>query len=263
MTGLTRAVARRRLSKTTTIRLLQVTSVSLFLVLWQVGGAAKPFFFSTPSRVIVELRIIVVEDSLFPLLQQTLTALFLGLAIAFVLGVLLGLMMGRYRPVAVMVEPWLAAYYAIPRLAFVPLMVIWFGIDRTFVVATVVVSAAVLMVFATAAGVRQTSLQYLEVSRAFSLPPRVLFTKVLLPGSVPFIATGFFLAVQRGLIAVIVAEFLIGTPGIGLILREARARLVVDKLFAMAIVLMIIGLIILNITKYVERRFSAWRPEAF
>jgi NitT/TauT family transport system permease protein len=80
---------------------------------------------------------------------------------------------------------------------------------------------------------------------------------------VPFLATGLRLAIQRGLVAVIVAEFLIGVPGLGFVIRASRAGGLTDRMFAMAIFLMVLGVLIIALTKRIESRLSAWRPKAF
>jgi NitT/TauT family transport system permease protein len=123
----------------------------------------------------------------------------------------------------------------------------------------------ILIVFATAAGVRETIRVYAEVATSLRVTGTQFFRKVLIPGSVPFIATGVRLAVQRGTVAVIVGEFLIGVKpeGIGQMLREARVEALVDRMFSTAIVAMLVGVVLFLITGYVERRLSSWRPRTF
>jgi ABC-type nitrate/sulfonate/bicarbonate transport system permease component len=142
-------------------------------------------------------------------------------------------------------------------------MVIWFGIGREFVIASVVIASFILLTFSTAAGVREAMSQYSEVASALKLTGWKMFSKTILPGSVPFIATGMRLAVQRALVAVIVAEYLIGVSGLGFVIRLARVSRNADRLFAMAILLMMVGVALVEVTKYVEKRLSSWRPQAF
>jgi NitT/TauT family transport system permease protein len=162
-----------------------------------------------------------------------------------------------------MFEPYFAALYSVPRVAFVPLMVVWFGIGKEFVIAAVVFAVSILVVFATAAGVKETRLAFTEVATSFRITGWTFFSRVLIPGSVPFIMTGVRLGVQRGLVAVIVGEFLIGLPGIGAMLREARAEALTDRMFSTAVIAMIAGVTMLTAISWVERRFSRWRPESF
>ena len=311
------------------VRILQLTGTVVFLGLWEVFGARKPEWYSQPSLTLAELwRLLGAEqvlpyiDGSFPvLLMKSMGALLIGMVLSFIVGVTLGFLIGRYRVFRVALDPYLAAVYSVPRVAFVPIMVIWFGISDNFlaagveipfsrfVIASVVVACSVLIAFSTAAGVHQLMKEYNEISYAFNLRSgtgvveewvgaillvvtflgtaagwlsliqglvllfgtvgllvvrdRHMFLKILLPGAVPFLATGLRIAVQRGLIAVIVAEFLIGVPGLGFVIRDARAAYHTDRLFAMALLLMVIGGIMITITKAVESRLSSWRPRAF
>jgi NitT/TauT family transport system permease protein len=205
------------------------------------------------------------EDNALLLVLATLSSLVVGLAISVVMGIIFGTLLGRYRWFSVMFEPYLAAVYSVPRVAFVPLMVVWFGIGRGFVIASVVAACTILIIFATAAGVRETMRAYAEVATSLRITGVQYFGKVLIPGSVPFIATGIRLAVQRGIVAVIVGEFLVGVKprGIGEMLRNARVEANPDRMFATAIVAMLVGVMLFLITGFVERRFSAWRPKVF
>ena len=245
------------------VRLIQVAGLITFLVVWQIAGAASPAFYSQPTRVLEDLGELMFEDELLVLVGQSTYVLLVGIAIALVAGVTIGLLMGRYRTVQVILDPYMAAYYSIPRVALVPLMVIWFGIDQNFIIASVVAATTALLIFATAAGVRETVLAYDEVARSFRISGWQMFTRILLPGSVPFIATGMRLGAQRALVAVIVAEFLIGLSGVGLLLREARVTLATDRMFASALVTTMMGIALVLLTGIVERRFSRWRPQVF
>lgn len=311
------------------IRVLQLTGIVVFLGLWELLGARKPEWYSQPSLTLSELwRLLGAEKVLpyiegsFPVLvMKSLGALLVGIVLSFIVGITLGFLIGRYRVFRVALDPYLAAIYSVPRVAFVPIMVVWFGIGdkflaagieipfSKFVIASVVVACSVLIAFSTSAGVHELMKEYNEISYAFNLRSsrgkveewtgavllvvaflataagwltlvqglillfatvgllvvrdRHMFLKILLPGAVPFLATGLRIAVQRALIAVIVAEFLIGVPGLGFVIRDARAAYNTDRLFAMALLLMVLGGILIAITKAVESRLSSWRPKAF
>jgi ABC-type nitrate/sulfonate/bicarbonate transport system permease component len=250
-------------SDTVRVRLIQAVGLTAFLVVWQVAGSAATYLYSTPVRVISDLGALTFSGNLASRTLDSLWTLTIGLALSLVIGVTIGMLMGRFRLFAVIVEPYLAALYSVPRIAFIPLLVIWFGIDREFVIVTVVFAATVVIVFATAAGVRDAGQAYVEVARAFRISGWHMFMKILLPGSVPFIATGMRLAVQRGLVAVIIAEYIVGLPGLGKLLRDARVTQATDRLFATAIATMVLGILLILLTSSVERRLSRWRPQAF
>ena len=255
--------ARRGLSKRARIRLLQLAGVVTFLVIWQVGDSTRPQFYSTPKLVFEDIVTLFTEEGLASTAVGSLTALAIGLSLAFVIGVTTGLLIGRYHVLRVMAEPYMAAFYSVPRVAFIPILVVWFGIGREFVVASVVFASSILITFATAAGVRDSVLHYTEVSESFGINGRHFFLRVLLLASLPFIANGTRLSIQRALVAVIVAEFLVGVPGLGFVIRTARVTLQADRLFAMAVLLMILGIILFNVTTRIEKRLSRWRPDAF
>jgi ABC-type nitrate/sulfonate/bicarbonate transport system permease component len=247
------------------VRVLQLVGLTLFLVAWQILGSQQDYLWSTPVLVVIDMVELFVEDDALLLVLATLSSLVIGLSVAVVLGVIFGTLLGRYRWFGVMFEPYLAAVYSVPRVAFVPLMVVWFGIGRDFVIASVVAACTILIVFATAAGVRETMRAYSEVATSLRITGVEYFRKVLIPGSIPFIATGIRLAVQRGIVAVIVGEFLVGVKprGIGEMLRNARVEANADRMFATAIIAMLVGVVLFIITGFVERRFSAWRPKVF
>ena len=247
------------------VRVVQLLGLAAFLGVWQVLGSRQDYIWSTPLLVVEDFVELIIEDNAMALVLASLSSLVIGLGISIGLGVLFGILLGRYRWFSVMFEPYLAAFYSVPRVAFVPLMVVWFGIGRDFVIASVVAACTILIVFSTAAGVRETMRAYSEIATSLRITGSAFMRKVLIPGSVPFIATGVRLAVQRGIVAVIVGEFLVGVKplGIGQMLRTARVEGDVDRMFGTAIIAMLVGMILFMATGFVERRFSRWRPTVF
>jgi NitT/TauT family transport system permease protein len=265
MTAAARAQTARLLfdRRALSVRLLQITGAVIFLVAWELAGAVSPDFYSQPTRVLADFGALFRDEDLVTLVWDSTYALLIGIGISLVAGVTIGLLMGRYRLFAVAIEPYMAAYYSIPRIAFVPLMVVWFGIEREFVIASVVAATTALLIIATADGVRNTRSTFDEVARSFQISGRQMFTKILLPGAIPFIATGMRLGVQRALVGVIIAEYLVGLPGVGQLLRAARITLHTDRIFSSALVCTVMGVVLVLLTGYVERRFSRWRPSVF
>jgi len=245
------------------VRLLKVTGLVSFLVVWQVAGTASPAFYSTPTRVVAELQVLLFEDDLIPLTLETSWTMLVGLGLSIVIGVSIGFALGVYRRFSIAFEPWLAAFYAVPTAPWIPLMVVWFGIDREFAIAVVVIGTAVLLAFSTAAGVRETERQYREVAHSLQVKGWTMFIKVLLPGSIPFIGAGMRLSIKRAFTAVLIAEYLVGLPGLGLIIRGARESLATDRVFASAVAALIVGVALIAVSVAIERRLSRWRPVTF
>lgn len=251
------------LANKSAVRLLKVTGLVSFLLVWQIGGSAAPAFYSTPTRVVDELQVLLFEDSLVQLTVETGITMLVGLGISIVIGVTLGFALGAFRRFSIAFEPWLAAFYAVPTAPWIPLMVVWFGIDREFAIAVVVIGTVVLLAFSTAAGVRETDRQFREVATSLRITGWQLFTKILLPGSIPFIGAGMRLSIKRSFTAVLIAEYLVGLPGLGLIIRGARESLATDRVFASAVAALIVGVGLIALSVAIERRFSSWRPVTF
>jgi ABC-type nitrate/sulfonate/bicarbonate transport system permease component len=131
------------------------------------------------------------------------------------------------------------------------------------VLAMIIISSIFLVIFPTIAGVRQANQLYIEVARSLLLSRRDEFLKVILPAALPYIGTGLRLAVQAGLVGLIVAEFLYGIPGLGSLIKRASAQRDLDRIFALTIVTMVIGYALLELMTMLERRLTRWRPAAF
>jgi ABC-type nitrate/sulfonate/bicarbonate transport system permease component len=265
VTAVTGASAARSfaLPRVSRVRVVQLLGLAAFLALWEVLGSAQAYLWSTPTRVARDFVILFTERNGLTLVYNTVSVLIIGLVISVTAGVLIGTLVGRFRTIAVMFEPYFVAFYSVPRVAFVPLMVVWFGIGQEFVIAAVVAAVTIMIVFSTSAGVRETRRVYSEIATSLRITGWTFFAKVLVPGSIPYIATGIRLGVQRGLVAVIVGEFLIGLPGIGRMLRESRVEMFTDRMFSTAVVAMLVGVVLILLTSVIERRFSRWRPQVF
>ncbi|MER7129567.1 ABC transporter permease [Streptosporangium saharense] len=238
-----------------------LAGVALALAGWQLAGTFRPDFTSSPTLVATELVRLAREGELFPLVAGTVATLLAGWAVAVTLGTLTGFLVGRYRLLAVAFEPYLVALYSVPLIAMVPLMVIWFGIGEGFLLATVVLATAITMVFPAATGTRESMRAYGELARAYQVSGHRLLLRVVLPGALPYVVAGLRISVQRALMAVVVGQFLVGHPGLGTLIGDARARLDADEVFAVAFVALAVGALLTTLVGWAGRRLSAWRPE--
>lgn len=241
---------------------LSVLGVAAILLCWQVFGGLNLQLYSRPSDIVAEITSLIRNDDLLGQVGDTVTVLVVGWSLSVLIGVFLGYLIGRYHLWQVILEPYITALYSLPRIAFVPLLVIWLGIGHEFLIATIVTSAAIMMTLPTAAGIRETRHTYSEMSAAFCISRSRFLFKVLLPGALPFIATGMRISVQRALMTLIVAEFFVGAPGLGQMLSDARARLAITEVFAVAAVALVLGVLMSWAVSLVERRLSSWRPSA-
>lgn len=241
-------------------RWLSVFGVVLVLLAWQLIGGTNVDLYSRPTDVFGEVVRLSRDADLLGRVGNTVEVLVIGWLLAVVIGVLIGYLIGRYHLGRVILEPYVTVLYSLPRVAFVPLLVIWLGIGHPFLITIVITSAAIVVALPTAAGIRETLRVYSEVSAAFCLSRTQFFVKVLLPGALPFIATGMRISVQRALMTLIVAEFFVGAPGLGLMLSNARARLAITEVFAVAVTALLLGVLMTWAVSIFEKRLSSWRP---
>jgi NitT/TauT family transport system permease protein len=184
-----------------------------------------------------------------------------GLSAAAVGGVVLGVLIGWYRKLRLIFDPFLNALYATPRIAMMPLIIIWFGIDWKSKVFIVFISSFFPILVNTVAGIRSLDPDLLRAARAFCASDWQIFKTVAIPGSVPFILTGIRQGVALGLIGVVVGEMFGGSEGVGYLVSFGGQTFRTDTVFVGVIIIAAAGMILTFLTERLERRFSRWRPE--
>ncbi|HVR89291.1 MAG TPA: ABC transporter permease [Candidatus Limnocylindria bacterium] len=182
-----------------------------------------------------------------------------GMAIAFGLG--LGLAMGWYTRFQYAMDPFVNFFYSTPRIVLIPLFIIWFGIDMPSKVAVIFLGALFPIIINTMAGVRNTEAALLRVAKSFGASDALIFRRVVLPGSVPFILTGLRLGVGHALTGVVVGELIAARHGVGMMIATAGATFQTPKLFAGVVIIAGTGMLLTTVIQRVENRFQSWRPQ--
>ncbi|HWP34547.1 MAG TPA: ABC transporter permease [Thermodesulfobacteriota bacterium] len=235
------------------------------LLLWEGlsrGGLVSPVFISAPSRVALAAYRLAASGELWRHLRISGFELLSGYLLAAAVGVPLGLAIGWYRRLHWCLAPFVYAFNAVPRVAFLPVLIIWFGIGIWSKVAVVFLGAVVPIVLHTLAGVRTTDARLLRVARSFGASDFKLFRSVVLPGTVPFVFTGLKYASGRALLSVVVGELYAATSGgIGHLIATAGQTLQTDKVFVGVLVVTLTGVALVELLDRLERRFDAWRPQ--
>src|SRR5512140_3250321 len=212
---------------------LGITGLVAFVVFWSVGaatGVIDPFFFSSPAAVVAAAVNEVQLPRFWRDVQYSLTEVTVGFVASFVLAVPLGLIIGWYRRVSYAFDPWLNFINAIPRPALIPIVVLWAGLDIQMKIIIVFIGGFFSIILPTVEGVRTCDQQLLDVAHSFRASQRRLFTSVIIPATVPFIAAGVRLALGRLLIGVVVAELYAQTSGIGVMIDRAADTLQSDRM---------------------------------
>ncbi len=190
--------------------------VAVILIVWQiVGPFINPIFFTYPTKIAAAFYTTTVSGELPYFLGQSLEVMVYGLSIAVMVGIPLGIAMARIRWLDWALDLPINALYAMPLVAVVPLLVLWFGIYLKAKIIVVFLFAVFPVLINTYQGVRECDKNMLEVARSFRSSEWRVWRDVLLPFAVPYIIAGVRLAIGRGLIGMIIAEFYTTISGLG------------------------------------------------
>src|SRR5665213_1137945 len=233
--------------------------LALILIVWQiVGPFISPIFFTYPTKIAVAFYDLTVSGELPYYLSQSLEVMIYGLIAALVVGIPLGVAMARIRWLDWALDLPINALYATPLVAVVPLLVLWFGIYLKAKIIVVFLFAVFPVLINTYQGVRECDKNMIEVARSFRSTEWRMWQDVLLPFAVPYIIAGIRLAIGRGLIGMIIAEFYTTITGLGFMITRYANQFEMDKTFVPVIVLMVLGVSLTTILKWIGRRIAPW-----
>ncbi len=239
-------------------------AVAITIAIWQAlwsAGKISPLFLSGPSAIVRQFRYGLTQGTLLADMRYSGINFALGFALALICGVTLGIIMGWYRKARMVFDPFYVALYSTPRIAMVPMIIIWFGVGMWSKVFIVFISAFFPILVNTIGGVRNTDRDLLRAAHAFCASDWQIFTTLALPGAVPFILTGVRQGVALGLIGVVVGEMFGGSQGVGFMVAYGGQTFATDTLFVGVIIVAFSGIVLTWLTERLERRFSRWRPE--
>jgi ABC-type nitrate/sulfonate/bicarbonate transport system permease component len=228
--------------------------------IWELlGPMVNPILFSYPSKILIAAyHLTFVTGELPYYAAQSLQVLVYGLGFGIVVGIPLAVVMARVRPVDWALDMPINALYATPMVALVPLLVLWFGIHMQAKVIVVFLFAVFPVLINTYQGVRECDKNMLEVARSFRSSEMQTWLHVLLPFSVPYIAAGIRLAIGRGLVGMVVAEFFTSISGLGYMITRYAHVFETDKTFVPVLLLMVLGVALTVALKKLERRIAPW-----
>jgi NitT/TauT family transport system permease protein len=233
--------------------------VALWEAAWRAGWIS-PLFFSGPSAIASRFHEDWAHGTLVADMAYSGRNFALGFTLATVAGVALGVLVGWYTRLRLLMDPFVNALYATPRIALVPLIILWFGIGIWSKVFVVFLSAFFPILVNTIAGVKALDADLLRAARAFCASDRQTFTTVAIPGSVPFILTGVRQGVAHGLIGVVVGEMFAGSQGIGFMIAYGGQTFATDTLFVGVAIIAFAGILLTWMAERLQQRFSRWRP---
>lgn len=245
-------------------KILGGISVGIFLTIWELTGNVfqwiNPMFMSAPSLIFKAAFEMFRSGEIYHDLYISGVELLGGYFLAVAVAIPFGIMVGWYKRLSYVFDPFINAMNATPRVALLPLIIIWLGIGILSKVGIIFLGAVFSILINTRDGVKTTPVNLLNAARSFGASEWMVFKAVVLPSTVPFILTGLRLAVGRALVGVLVGELYAATAGIGFMITVAGATFQTDKVFVGVLIFALTGMIGMEMLGRVEKRFSSWRP---
>ena len=246
-------------------KILGSAAVILFLVIWELVGNVfqliNPMFMSAPSLIAKAAFQLFASGEIYNDLYVSGVELFWGYILSAVVAVPFGIAIGWYKKMSYIFDPFVNAMNATPRVALLPLVIIWLGIGMLSKVGIIFLGAVFPILINTRDGVKTTPANLLTAARSFGASEWILFRTVVLPSTIPFILTGLRLGLGRAIVGVMVGELYAATAGIGFMITVAGATFQTDKVFVGVLIFALAGMIGTEFLTRIERRFDKWRPK--
>jgi sulfonate transport system permease protein len=256
------AIGRRRHRQFLTIA-IRLVSLASVLTIWQIFGArVDPVLFTTPDAIALAAVEMIRSGELWHYLWPSLVVLAIGLTLAAIVGIAVGLVLARFWVLDVAFGVYITFLYSIPSVALVPLIVLWAGFETTAKVIILFMFAFFPMAINTHQGVKNVDPKLIEVGRAFRASERQLWTNIVLPGALPFIVTGLRLAVGRGLIGMVLADLYTAISGIGYLIVRTASTYQINKMFVPIVTLGLLGVTLTALLRVLELQVAPWTASA-
>lgn len=239
--------------------------IVVLVLAWQAlvsFGIANSFLTSSPVLILQYLWEAILSGALPASLGVTGVQFLISFAIIMVIGIPVGLVMGRYRTVEYALDPYVWLMYSAPMVALYPLIVLVVGIGQPAVIVVAVLLSVVPVIINTSQGVRNVDEALIRVAASFGAKEPTILRKVILPASIPTIMAGVRLGLGRVLVGVVVGGFFAGNSGIGYDVTYAAGRLDTTGVIASVVVIVVVGVVLNAVARWIERRADSWRGEA-
>jgi ABC-type nitrate/sulfonate/bicarbonate transport system permease component len=241
--------------------LLPIGSLAGLLLLWELCGRLgllNPLFFPVPSLIALAFLSMLADGEIQVNLSITLLRVFAGFLIGSIPGIIIGLVMGASERIRLLLDPIVAATYPIPKLAIFPLLMIIFGIGELSKVMAIAIGCFFLVLINSMAGVQNINKVYFEVAKNYGANKRQMFTRIILPASLPMVFTGIRLALGTSLIVVVGVEFVSANYGIGALIWNAWQTFEIEKLYVGILLCAALGILFTVVLKRMEAYLTPW-----
>jgi ABC-type nitrate/sulfonate/bicarbonate transport system permease component len=229
--------------------------------LWFSLPRGMALFFTTPSKVAASFYELLISGEIEKHFYVSALAFLAGLGLSIIVGLPLGLIIGRSPTIEALLDPYVTAFNATPRIVLLPLLILWFGIGISSKIVIVFAGAVFPLLINTYAGVKNVNRVLVNVVRSFGASEWQLMKIVVLPNSLPYIIAGLRLAIGRAILGVVVGEFFGSSQGLGYMIASAATNYKVDVVFVGVFIFMALSVILTLAVKRIESYLASWRPE--
>ncbi len=241
---------------------ITLISIGCVLILWEIFGRdINPVFGSYPTAIAQAFWELLTTGQLSAALYDSLRPFLLGYCLAIVVGVPVGLVIGRFRVAEAALGIYITAGYAMPLVALVPLLILWLGLGFAVKVAVVFLMALFPICINTWLGVTAVPKTLIEVGKSFVAPDTVILRRIILPATLPYIMAGIRLAVGRAVVAMVIAEFFTTISGLGAVIINSANNFDTATMFVPIIILMVMAIGLNGLIGWVEHKVAPWQAE--
>ncbi len=250
-----------------------VLNLTIFFIIWEIfarSGAVNPVFFPTASGMFQTLfegltsrapPDAIISGQIIDHLLYTLRTLTIGVFLACLIGIPGGLLMGGNRYIERILSPYVWGLASLPRIALVPLFILFMGFTVEMQVTIVTLAAMFPIMINAWAGVKTTEKSLIAAAKVFGANKRQIYSNVVLPYTLPFIVAGVQQGIGRGMVGVIIAEIFGGSNGLGFLIVRSADTFNSELMYAVLLLLVIISLSFIKITRMIEAYIAPWRQQ--
>lgn len=246
-------------------RLIPFLSIASGIAIWELAVGLEllhPLFASSPTRILSAAVVLGGDPRFWGHIEASGVEFLVGYASAAASGVLLGFVAGWYRTLSIALDPLVNVLYATPRIALLPVLVLWLGLGTSLTIAMVFLGVFFVVLMNTMAGVKTVDPNLVRTARSFGARDGHILKTIAVPAAIPFVVTGLRLGVARGLIGVVIGELFGASQGLGYFIHVTASTLQVDRMFVAVLLIAFVGLFANILLSKVERRLESWRPVA-
>jgi len=226
---------------------------------WAAGALIRETFLAKPTSVMWRLFELFATGTIWVHIRVTLSEVVIGFLMGSVLGLAVGFLLGSSRFLSVVFEPYVMAFYGIPRIALAPIFIIVLGIGIWSKVAVVFIQVFFMLFINAYAGVREINQEYIQLARIMGANGRLILHKIIIPSTMPFIMLGLRSAVPYAVIGAVVGEFIAASKGLGYFINYAGSTFDSAGAFAGIFILLAFIMVANGLMQRLEKSVIKWR----